>query len=104
MLLSGMSTSAVTPPAAAALRGGIKALPFGAAGLVDVDVGVDDAGHDDGVVGVDELRAGGHGVERGDGDDAAGLDVDGGGPDAGGGDDALAADHEFGGHGVTSPW
>ena len=44
MLLSGMSTSVVTPPAAAARVGGLEALPLGAPGLVDVHVRVDQPG------------------------------------------------------------
>ena len=43
MLLSGMSTSVVTPPAAAARVAVLEAFPVGPARIVDVDVGVDEA-------------------------------------------------------------
>ena len=56
-LLSGMSTRVVTPPAAAAAGGGGEALPLGAARLVDVDVGVDEAGQDDAVAEIAQLGA-----------------------------------------------
>ena len=57
MLLSGMSTSVVTPPAAAARVAVVEAFPIGAAGLVDVDVRVDEPGHDDEIAGVDLAHA-----------------------------------------------
>lgn len=80
--------------------GGFEAFPIGAAGVVDVDVGIDEAGHDDGVGGVEgargaeEVGAGGF-----DGFDAAGADGDRGGGDAGFEEDAAAADDEVGGGG-----
>ncbi len=56
MQLSGMSTSVVTPPAAAARVAVVEALPLGAARLVDVDVAVDEPGRDHQVADVDDVR------------------------------------------------
>ena len=48
-----MSTSVVTPPAAAARVACVEAFPVGAPGIVDVDVRVDEPGQDDQLAGVD---------------------------------------------------
>ncbi len=75
-------------------RGAAEALPLGAAGLVDVHVRVDDAGHDHQVSGVDHRATGGNVVVRGDlGDDAV-AHVDGEGRHRAGRDDAATAEHE----------
>ena len=57
MLLSGMSTIVVMPPAAAARVAVVEAFPLGAARLVDVHVRVDEPGHHDEIAGIDDLRA-----------------------------------------------
>jgi hypothetical protein len=75
MLLSGMSTTVVMPPAAAARVARLEALPLGAPGLVDVDVGVDHAGHQGEVAEVGDGEALGHRVGVGDGHDLTAPDV-----------------------------
>ena len=68
-----MSMIVVTPPAAAARGRSGEALPLGAAGLVDVHVGVDQAGQEHLVV-LEVHRAGGRGrvvVRRDRGDPLA---------------------------------
>ena len=75
--------------------GGGEALPLGAAGLVDVDVGVHQAGDQGFVVGqFDDLGAGQAVAQRFDGDDPAVADAHFARRDAGGGEDALAPDDQ----------
>ena len=96
--LSGMSTSVVTPPIAAARRRGREALPLGAAGLVQVNVGVDDTGQHRELADVIEPRPGGDVVPRGDALDLTGADMDRGRADRVGHDASRAHDEERLGH------
>ena len=79
--------------------GGGEAFPVGAAGLIDVDVGIDEAGQDGVGANVGDGVGGAGGIGFGNAKDAAGagIDEDGGGCDAGGEDDA-ARDVGGGGH------
>ncbi len=77
MLLSGMSTIVVTPPGGRGPGRGGEALPLGAAGLVDVDVRVDQSREQHLVVGqVDDQVGVGAGAVRREVDDQAVLDAD----------------------------
>ena len=100
MLLSGMSTIVVTPPAAAARVARGEALPLGAAGLVDVHVGVDQPGQQHLVVGEVDRRRGAVEVrlDRLDRDDRAVLHADDAAHLARRADHAGSTDHqvEFG--------
>ena len=76
--------------------GALVALPGRAAGLVDVHVGIDEPGHEDLVVGYDDLLPGLHGgavLEQGG--DALVIDDDDGRSDPVGEDRALGADDEL---------
>ncbi|MNI69545.1 hypothetical protein D3C73_1253000 [compost metagenome] len=76
-------------------RGGGEAFPLGAAGLVDVDVGVHQAGDEGFVVcEFDDLVARQAVAQGFDGDDDAIADTNFAGCEAGGGQDALAPDNE----------
>ena len=89
-----MSTIVVTPPAAAARVALLEALPLGAAGLVDVHVGVDQAGQQHLVVGqLDRPRRRERAV-RLDRDDHPVPDADVARQLASRGDHAAAADHQ----------
>ena len=75
--------------------GGREALPLGAAGLIDVHVGVHEARHEGLVVGeFDDFGAGEAVAERLDRDDHAAADADFAGGDAGGGQHPLPAEDE----------
>jgi hypothetical protein len=89
-------------PAGRRRRGGVlEALPVGAAGLVDVHVGVDQPGHYQGVARLHQPAAGRRVPEVGDPLDDAADDVDRRRPDALGGDHPAAADDQLG-HGVAA--
>ncbi|MDH6606403.1 hypothetical protein M2164_002038 [Streptomyces sp. SAI-208] len=91
-----MSTRVVMPPAAAARVAVQKPLPLGAPGVVDVHVGVDQAGQQDVVAEVFEAGTRGHfTVVRQDGRDPPVGHRDRGGPRPLGCDDAPRAQHQF---------
>jgi hypothetical protein len=89
--------------AAVSTVGGGEAFPFGAAGFVDVDVGVDEAGEQREVAEV-VAAAGREGlVVVADVRDAFAGDGDGGGPRLVGEDGAAGAEHQVvAGHGVSA--
>ena len=93
MLLSGMSTIVVTPPAAAARERGRESLPLGAPRLVDVHVRVDQAGKDPGVA---HVEASADGSESAMHRDLAGTHHERGGTNAVGRDDAAGSKREIG--------
>ena len=94
MLLSGMSTSVVTPPAAAARVAVSKPSHAVRPGLVDVHVRVDDAGHENFVAEVlDRTR---RVLEGANLRDAPAFHVDRRRTDLSPGDHALASEHEHG--------
>ena len=77
-------------------RGRRKTFPLGAAGLVDVDVRVDQAGHHDGVARFVHRITASDFIECGDGDDCAAADVNRRRALAFGRDDAASADDQIG--------
>ena len=93
-LLSGMSTSVVTPPAAAARVAVLEAFPVGAARLVDVDVGVDQPRQYNVCADVCLRHSYWSVVVFADRDDAPGADVDRRRPHAVGEHDPLAANDQ----------
>jgi hypothetical protein len=77
-------------------RRGVEAFPGRASGLVDVDVGVDDAGRHDEIARVVKVGSAGHVAVLRDAADSASFDVDRRGFHAVGHDDAAASnDHAF---------
>ena len=79
----------------------VEAFPFGAAGFVDVHVGVDDTGGDDKSAGVEKIAAGRTIVVRSDANDPPVLDVNGGCFFAAWKDDARALYDQ---HCIRSAW